>query len=605
MRKTLLLLICLLILVPNVLADYLRDGQAALVPDSQSANQFLPDSVLGGAEHARSVVVGGGRNERPYWNLDLRNVSFNNETYLNVYVNAQGAGSDFLVFYYFINYTNATNLTWNNQPCGTTISGTGGSCNNTVLKNISTGSMTGWITVNITQFVQQEQLSGDKKFSIMARYNKESIDGSYDYETTFRTPNGTVQTERPFINNTGSSGFGGYVNFTVYDEILGKPNKITQSTTIDFISDTQARSFTTTSGSVLVDQVFSTEYRIRYSTANYGPRDYYSTFTSQEISNSSLKALDGFLLSNGNSTSVTVNVLNKNADPIENALVQLERMYINATPQWKPVAMVKTDSQGVSTFDVDFDDAFYRFNVSKGNIAIQTTPAEITDTSIFITLDVDTTQNASRFAGINYYFKPQSPLYFNTTYNFSVNLSSTFWTLTACTFNIKNSTSTFATSTGYTSSNCALNITFNTGNYSSIYTEVTYTINNTFTDSYNQQYAILFFTNQNFTLKDALDDLRLFQGAGFNQFTLFIMAFVCIFAITGSLAYNFNELRQPEPVLIIIWSLVLLFSYVGWLTIELPGAPTIGSSNPNYIQQYGILVLTTLSIVAIYLRRNH
>ena len=69
------------------------------------------------------------------------------------------------------------------------------------------------------------------------------------------------------------------------------------------------------------------------------------------------------------------------------------------------------------------------------------------------------------------------------------------------------------------------------------------------------------------------------------------IAFIIIFSVVGYTSYKFNSLINPEGLLILQCSLVLLFSAINWLTIPLTMVtfPNVwGALNPS---KYAIFIL--------------
>lgn len=170
------------------------------------------------------------------------------------------------------------------------------------------------------------------------------------------------------------------VNFSIFDEFLGKPNKILSNVTLELVSNTFSQNYTTTNGSLYLD-LNPESYRISYSAGNYRKRSYYFS-----LNNGSHADIDLYLLSVGNGTLTTFSFVDELSDPAVNQTVQALRYYISNNG-YLVVAMAVTDSLGQVQFDLEHYTPFYRFLVldedsnmvylSSGNVIYQTSYEDI------------------------------------------------------------------------------------------------------------------------------------------------------------------------------------------------------------------------------------
>ena len=99
-----------------------------------------------------------------------------------------------------------------------------------------------------------------------------------------------------------------------------------------------------------------------------------------------------------------------------------------------------------------------------------------------------------------------------------------------------------------------------------------------------------------FSLKSFLDDLKLFGGAGFNDFTRMFIAFIIIFMILAMVSYNMGVI-DPEVTIGLLIMLTWFFSYLGWMTISFDSITT------EWLKQYIIAILITLGGGAFMMKR--
>jgi hypothetical protein len=261
-----------------------------------------------------------------------------------------------------------------------------------------------------------------------------------------------------------------------------------------------------------------------------------------------------------------------------------------------------TDDSGLATFFVD-PDSDYIFTFSKTGYKTYTaTIRPITSEIYTITLEEEGTTSAPSYAiATHYLFTPTNTVLNNkTNYNFTFNLTSSYWEITSCTLTLKNASNTLASSSAsYTTSKCSIQIELNTGNQTTIISEATYGINGTTTETVSVQYSVRYTYRGTFSLWNFIQDIKVFSEAGFNDFTRMVLAFIVIFSLVAYLSSNYSSLRDPEVLIILAWVLVLFFSYVGFLTMDLKSIPDIVG-----LKQYIIFYLFTLGAGSYLIRRH-
>lgn len=245
-----------------------------------------------------------------------------------------------------------------------------------------------------------------------------NVTSNYRNETRFRLYNSTKELIDSFNvsnNGTGSyfythsfdSGLSQniyYINATHYDTV----NSLTNSTTLTFslaffnvffydeipatlildevelevVGDTFAQNFTTTTGKIEVPGWVLEEYRLVYTSDNYPLREFYVTFTN--ITNQSV---DLYMLSTGNSTDVAFTVQDNSGNELSSATVRLKRYYV-ATNSYITVAMGRTNEEGKTLINVDFNNAYYETLTTFGDFTLRTIGAKIITTTMILTINL-------------------------------------------------------------------------------------------------------------------------------------------------------------------------------------------------------------------------
>jgi len=176
-------------------------------------------------------------------------------------------------------------------------------------------------------------------------------------------------------------------------------------------------------------------------------------------------------------------------------------------------------------------------------------------------------------------------------------MDSDYWDITDCTLYLKNGSTTISSSsTSYTSTNCNITIELDTDSYTSITSEAIYNLNSSSDITVSTQYTVAYRYVGEFSLKSFLDDLKAFGGAGFNDFTRMIIAFIIIFILLASVSYNMGVV-DPEVTIGLLIVLTWFFSYIGWLTLSYDGIRT------EWLKQYIIAILISLGGGAFILKK--
>ena len=170
------------------------------------------------------------------------------------------------------------------------------------------------------------------------------------------------------------------INITFFDEVTGE--KITALVNYNIIGDNFGENFSTIASSVKHNDLPFGDYRINYNSDKYTQRDFYISLT-----NGTTNFYDLYLLSTGNGTDVTFTVQDNSGNELTNATIRLKRYYIS-TNSYRTVAMSRTNEEGDSLIDVDFNDAYYEILITYKEFSLRTIGARIISITRILTLDL-------------------------------------------------------------------------------------------------------------------------------------------------------------------------------------------------------------------------
>jgi len=248
--------------------------------------------------------------------------------------------------------------------------------NNSFQKNFTVS-----LTANNSNFAEEliDQNTGNVTFNL----------GNNTYNVIIDTPDHAlffasffIGSNDTFPNLTFSVAGSNSINFSVFDEITEE--LIPGNTSISLISDAFAINDTTTDGGTLYLQGLpASDYRIEYDHDLYTKRDFYVT-----VGNSSNQTVDLYLLSTGNGTIVTFTVQDNSGNKLTNATIRLKRYYIS-TNSYRIVAMSRTNEEGDTDIDVDFNDAFYETLTTFEGFSLRTIGAKIISTTRILTIKLE------------------------------------------------------------------------------------------------------------------------------------------------------------------------------------------------------------------------
>lgn len=387
------------------------------------------------------------------------------------------------------------------------------------------------------------------------------------------------------------------LNISIFVE--GTNNLLTpNSVRLDFDSVSNVVNYSTTTGNLYLQNLPDSQYTITSSTSGFTTRRYLQTIASGSYQ------INIYLLNSTSATDITFIVKDKiNSQTINDAAINV---YGKVGTTEVLVDYGKTNIDGSVILPLDTSKT-YRFVIEAEGYSTNTfSMIPNTATSYNILIDpLSSIKSDSLSQGITYYFEPRNiPLNNDTDYNFTYNMTSTFWNITNCVFTLKNGSGYLAqNSSSFNSSMCSILIQFNTGNQSKLIASVDYRLNNSFNVTNFVQYSIRYVYQGTFSLKTAINDISNFSGAGFNNKTKLLIAFLLTFLVVGLVsATDFAGLNNPISLLILTFLIVFIFSYVGWFNIDYP-FPEVGGSN-LFLQQYIISILMFCGIAG-YISYKH
>ena len=336
----------------------------------------------------------------------------------------------------------------------------------------------------------------------------------------------------------------------------------------------------------------NSDYYIYYDESGYPQRKYIDTpVTIDNVTDNIVM----YALASADGIYGRFQIVDSYSNPIEDASGIMKK---EISGSWTTIESETSDGSGLMTFWLN-PDTTYQFTFSKAGYGSVTETLRVTTTEIYTVTLGGTAEprNISYSAGVSYGFYPNFDLQNNTKYNFSFVMDSDYWDITDCTLYLKNGSTTISSSsTSYTSRNCNITIELDTNSYTTITSEAIYNLNSSSDITDSTQYTVAYRYVGEFSLKSFLDDLKAFGGAGFNDFTRMVIAFIIIFILLASVSYNMGVV-DPEVTIGLLIMLTCLFSYIGWLTLPYDGIRT------EWLKQYIIAILISLGGGAFIMKR--
>lgn len=436
------------------------------------------------------------------------------------------------------------------------------------------------------------------------------VDHSYTIRyDNFTSYNGTTYVgppEAPTLTNCtiGSKA----INFTIVDEKNGSRIMGDSTSTFNF-----NRTSTSTESLELVrtnqenysvcitppDAAMTGDYTVSYSKTGYQQRQF---LEDDAIYSSTTQTITLSLLEDSAGITGNFRVIDAFQDTIKDVIVEVKIESSNTT-----IEVRKTDDSGFVSFWLD-PDTTYLFTFTKSGFNTESFSLRVTSTDIrTVTMKAQaTTQPTSLSTGVNYFFRPRDiVLNNNTNYNFTFNLTSSFWNITDCVLRLKNTSQILNTSSNtFNGSQCVISMFVSTGNQTKIISEAEYEFNNTFNATVSIQYTVKFTYVGNFSLKIFFDDIKSFTGGGLNDWTRMFLSFIFIFGILVLASKEITAIRDAESLIILTWALVFLFSYIGWMTLNLETIPEIRGLDTGWLKQWIIFILMTFGSGSFLVRRH-
>lgn len=423
---------------------------------------------------------------------------------------------------------------------------------------------------------------------------------TYDtYTATFTTPKisssgdinftwnynitGTKNSESGTINETQTIVFAP-LNITIRDQETN--NLITQNVDIVVNTNESANNYSTSTGNIIVN-VTGGQHYIDFSSTGYSQNRYYITPTSS--SNDTL-FLTAYLLNSTDSVNITFLITTELNAPIEGANVNITRVIDSETV----TAINKiTDLSGSVTVSLD-PTIIYTIYISADGYETRSVTVEPNSDNSPYTIALTSIAGAvvSYHQGISYNFTPRNlTLTNNTLTTFGFNFTSTYWTVNACYFQIKDGSNTIVNNTqGYCDVNSGeTTLNTNTSRNSTITLIGIITLNGT-NVTYQRLYSVSEGYQGSASLMTALESLTNFGKGGFNSFGRILLAVIIITGLTVWTTKNTDFLGEPERILLFIWALTGLFSFIGWLTLPF--------LTDTFTSQYMVFILISIITVA-------
>ena len=242
----------------------------------------------------------------------------------------------------------------------------------------SVGNFTGIVSGNGSGFTESEFVNeGNATYSL--GNNTYTIDITPELHsavsfTGFFGSNNTFPNITLFVMGLNS------INLTIFDELTEA--LIPENATMVITGLTSAQNLTITGGSGYIQDLEIGDNRLTFSTPTYTERDHYIT-----IVNGSNSSVTLYLLSTTNGTDVTFTVQDNSGNPLENSELELKRYYVS-TNSYRTIAMSRTNFEGQSIIDTDFNDAFYETFTTFDDFSQKTVGARMIATTFFITLNL-------------------------------------------------------------------------------------------------------------------------------------------------------------------------------------------------------------------------
>jgi hypothetical protein len=407
----------------------------------------------------------------------------------------------------------------------------------------------------------------------------------YDrYTTTFNTPLVNSETNVSFfwfynITGVGSNETG---NFTNNQTVVLKPlnvtirdqttnNLITTATAIDVTTNSSLTNFSTSVGTILLN-LTGVENQLDFSNPDYENARYFYTPINND---NTTEYLTVYMLNNTQNVNITVLVKTES-----NALIQGARLNFTRLVGGSIVTVVEkiTDISGsvAVSLDPDITHTVYVSATGYNNRSAIIEP-NVDQSPYTITLTSTEADTTSYYIGLNYNFTPiDDPLTNRTNITMGFNVTSSFWTITDCFFQVQDQNlTTISSNNSFCSDTTGFStLTINTSNNTSLTSIAILTLNGT-NITITRYYSVTSAFQGEFSLMTLIDDINNFSGSGFGDFNRSIIALIIIAGVTIIAMTKTDFLGEPGRALFLVAALTTLMCFVGWLTIPFLDDPTM------------------------------
>lgn len=224
---------------------------------------------------------------------------------------------------------------------------------------------------NFTGWVYNNDLGINHSFSTNTSYYEAmgsdvGVFGNYSffvlangYAVTASDNYADIEINTTTHNETFTLYAGNSIRIYIYDGLT--TNLLTSPVTVITVSNVTSFTNVTSSGVLQLNGLAANNYEFRFNTTNYNPVSKFAT-----ILDNSSQQMNVYMISNADNSSElqVIEVLDTSNNPVEGAIVWLQKEVIGGSEQWLTVQEAETDFEGKTTVWVIRDTTvFYRFAV--------------------------------------------------------------------------------------------------------------------------------------------------------------------------------------------------------------------------------------------------